>query len=168
MAMILVALGANLPSRRYGPPLLTLTNALTLLSLRGLAPVCCSRWFKSPPWPPSGQPDYLNGVARFDTLLGPAAVMTLLHAVEEEFGRRRRHPNQARSLDLDLIDHGGRVSPPGAWPRLPHPRASARAFVLKPLAEVAPDWRDPRDGRSCHALLAALPRADRESVRPLA
>jgi len=165
MAECLVALGANLDSARFGSPVETVTSATRLLSLRGLRLCGRSRWYRSPPWPPSGQPWYVNGVARFETLLTPGEVMTILHGLETEAGRRRQHPNQARALDLDLIDYDGRVSLPPVWPRLPHPRLAERAFVLRPLADVAPHWRDPRDGRPLAGLLADIDPAD--SCRPV-
>lgn len=79
--------------------------------------------------------------------------MAALHAVEAEFGRERRVPNAPRPLDLDLIDYEGRVESPLAGPILPHPRAAERAFVLAPLLDVAPDWRDPVSGRLGRELL---------------
>ncbi|MBC6405025.1 MAG: 2-amino-4-hydroxy-6-hydroxymethyldihydropteridine diphosphokinase [Rhodospirillales bacterium] len=152
-----VAFGANLPSFRGGTPRDSLEAAIALLPARGIAPRVCSRWYRSPPWPSSGQPWYVNGVVLCETLLPPEAVMTALHELEEAFGRRRRHPNQARPLDLDLIDYGGRVTRAEDWPRLPHPRLQDRAFVLRPLAEVAPGWRDPRNGTAVADLLTTLP-----------
>jgi 2-amino-4-hydroxy-6-hydroxymethyldihydropteridine diphosphokinase len=83
----------------------------------------------------------------------------MLMEVEAAFGRRRGRPNDARTLDLDLIAIDGivRSSPD---PVLPHPRAHLRAFVLAPLAEVAPDWVHPVTGLTASALLAALPPQD--------
>ncbi len=156
MTAILVALGANLHSPRFGLPLSTLEGALTLLPSRGIAVRHCSRRYRSPPWPPSGQPWYLNAVALCETLLTPAETLEQLHVLEVDLGRSRGYRNQARPLDLDLIDHGGRVTGGGDWPRLPHPRLQERAFVLLPLAEVAPDWRDPRNGRTVAQLIESL------------
>ncbi len=95
-------------------------------------------------------------MALCETLLTPAEALTALHALEGDLGRSRSYRNQARPLDLDLIDFGGRVTGGGDWPILPHPRLQERAFVLLPLAEVAPDWRDPRDGRALSSLIAGL------------
>ena len=65
--------------------------------------------------------------------------------------------DEARVLDLDLLAYGRKVSAPGAWPVLPHPRLSERAFVVLPLAELAPDWRHPVSGLSAAELAAKLP-----------
>ena len=98
----------------------------------------------------------MNGVARLEGDTDPEALLAALHAIEAAGGRRRGLPDTARTLDLDLIDLDGicRDSPD---PVLPHPRAHERAFVLLPLADVAPDWVHPRLGQDVHALIAALP-----------
>ncbi len=153
--MILVALGANLPSEA-GEPSRTLLAAMDALDAAGLRVAQRSRIFESPPWPPSDQPWYANAVVRLDTKLAPEALLERLHAVERAFGRVRTVPNAARALDLDLIDYDGAVRA-GPAPILPHPRMRERAFVLKPLADVAPDWRHPADGAALADLVAALP-----------
>ena len=153
----LVALGANLPGPA-GPPRAQLDAALAALEARGVAILLRSRFFRSAAWPAPADPPFVNAVALVETALEPGALMALLHEVEDTLGRRRGEPNAPRTLDLDLLDHGGRVRD-GAdgGPGLPHPRLAGRAFVLRPLADVAPDWRDPRDGRALAELLAGLP-----------
>jgi len=70
----------------------------------------------------------------------------------------RTVPNAARLIDLDLLDFHGEIAPGGPERAiLPHPRLEGRAFVLRPLADLAPDWRHPRSGAPIQALLAALP-----------
>jgi 2-amino-4-hydroxy-6-hydroxymethyldihydropteridine diphosphokinase len=81
-----------------------------------------------------------------------------LHAVEEEFGRVRSAPNAPRIIDLDLLDYRGKIAVGGPGKAtLPHPRMVGRAFVVRPLADVAPEWRHPVSGASIQALVAALP-----------
>ena len=157
MPVIVVAIGANLPSQRWGTPLAACRAALPALEAAGVSVIRASRWYLSAPLPASDGPWYINGVARVGTDLAPDALLTLLHRIEDDFGRRRGAPNAPRTLDLDLLAHGDRVSAPGEWPSLPHPRLHERAFVLLPLAEVAPRWRHPVLGVSVSALIKALP-----------
>lgn len=152
--MILVALGANLPSR-FGPPQATLEAALARLEGAGVRVLARSPWYLTAPVPASDQPDYVNGVARVETALDAAALLAELHAVEAEFGRVRTVANAARAIDLDLIAYGDDVRTEA--PVLPHPRMHERAFVLLPLADVAPGWVHPVLGRSVADLIAALP-----------
>jgi 2-amino-4-hydroxy-6-hydroxymethyldihydropteridine diphosphokinase len=156
--MILVALGANLPHERWGSPRATCEAALQALERAGMRVVARSRWYRSLPQPPAAQPEFVNAVVALETELAPAALLAALHAIEVSFGRRRGAANAARTIDLDLIAYHDRVSD-GAdgGPVLPHPRLGERAFVLRPLADVAPDWRHPASGRSVAAFLAALP-----------
>ena len=155
--MIVVAIGANLPSQHWGTPLAACRAALPALEAAGVSVIRVSRWYRSAPLPASDRPWYINGVVRVGTDLAPEALLTLLHRIEEDFGRRRGAPNAPRTLDLDLLAHGDQVSAPGGWPLLPHPRLHERAFVLLPLAEVAPRWHHPVFGVSVSALIKALP-----------
>jgi 2-amino-4-hydroxy-6-hydroxymethyldihydropteridine diphosphokinase len=151
----LIGLGANLPSI-FGPPERSILAAADALSDRLREPVCLSGLWRSAPIPASDQPWFVNAVARAETALGPEAVLHMLQDIERAFGRDPGAPrNAARTLDLDLLALGDMVC--AAAPILPHPRMDARAFVLHPLAEVAPDWTHPVTGRSVGALIAALP-----------
>jgi 2-amino-4-hydroxy-6-hydroxymethyldihydropteridine diphosphokinase len=161
--MILVALGANLPSPA-GPPVVTLAQALKALEGKGVMPVAVSSFYETPAWPNPADPPFVNAVAELRTGLQPLALMELLHTVETDFGRKRSAPNAPRTLDLDLLDYDGLI-----WQGpllLPHPRLAERAFVLAPLVDIAPDWRHPVTGRTARVLLAALPEG--HAVRRLA
>lgn len=165
--MIVIAIGANLPGPA-GSPRQNCEAALVALEAAGVAVRRRSRWYRSPPWAPvdprspSGhgapQPEYINGVAVVETTLGPAALLATLHEIEARFGRVRTPDsvNAARPLDLDLVDYDGLVRDQDP-PVLPHPRLDQRAFVLRPLAEIAPNWRHPKSGRRVKDLLDALP-----------
>lgn len=161
--MILLGLGANLPSR-VGPPVVTLEAALKALEAGGVKIVAHSRWYRTAPVPVSDQPWFVNGVARVETGLAPADLLALMQKIELSFGRQRGIPNAARTLDLDILDYEGRIEV--GPPVLPHPRMDTRAFVLLPLTEIAPNWRHPISGRRVTELLAQLP-ADIQCPEPL-
>ncbi len=153
---ILIGLGANLPSR-YGPSRATCEAALEALAEFAVAVVRRSRWYRSAPLPPSNQPWFVNGVAAVETMHDPANLLAALLEVERRFGRVREGEWSARCLDLDLLDYRGILRDGAEPPELPHPRLHERAFVLLPLAEVAPGWRHPRLGRAVGDLIAGLP-----------
>ncbi len=163
--MILIGLGGNLESARFGPPRRTLEAALERLESQGIHVLARSGFYLSAPVPASSQPWYVNAVARVETGLSPQALLAALLALEAEFGRSRTVLNAARVLDLDLLAYDDRVTPVDAHPALPHPRLTRRAFVLLPLAEIAADWRHPGTGAPVSALIAALP--PDQTARPM-
>ena len=155
--MKLVALGSNLAHPRFGQPRQTCEAAVAALEPAGIQVLGRSRWYRSAPLPPSGQPWFINGVVRVQCELPPAELLAILHQIEAKFGRERRTRNEARILDLDLIAYDDLVSSPGEVPVLPHPRMTERAFVLFPLVDLAPDWRHPASGQPIAELIGALP-----------
>ena len=162
--MILISIGANLPGPDGAPPLETCRRAAAALdALPGLRLRGLSRWYASAPVLPEGQsggdqPCYVNGMAHLEGAASgdPAALLARLMALEAAAGRVRGEPNAPRVLDLDIVAVGGLVRD-APDPVLPHPRAHQRAFVLLPLAELAPGWLHPRLGRTVEALIAELP-----------
>ena len=123
----------------------------------GLAPRALSGVWQTEAWPHgSGQPDYYNAVAELDGAgHEPPPLYAVLSQIERSFGRERREKWAPRTLDLDIIAMDGFAGTFGGI-ELPHPRMHERAFVLAPLAEVAPNWRHPGNGRSAAELLAGL------------
>ncbi len=182
-----VAMGANLP---FGEllPAMTLDAALAEISLEGVEIVHKSRLFATPCFPIGAGPDYVNAAISLDIqkLSDPVSLLAVLHKIEARFGRLREQRWGMRTLDLDLLAFGQTVLPDSKvqseWrdmaPKdqpfntpdrmiLPHPRLQDRAFVLVPLADIAPDWTHPVTGMDVQAMLAALPQADRAAVVPL-
>jgi len=161
--VILIGVGSNLPSPKFGTPLQTGEAALAELRRRGITVSRQSRWYESAPVPISDQPWFVNAVAAVETDLSPEALLSLVHEIEAEFGRVRRTRDEARILDLDLLVYNDLVSQ--RPPVLPHPRMHQRSFVLLPLAELVPGWRHPVSGESIEQLIAAL--ASDQIARPM-
>jgi 2-amino-4-hydroxy-6-hydroxymethyldihydropteridine diphosphokinase len=130
-----VAFGANL-----GDPLQSFAAALAALAaLPDTQVVAHSSCYRSAPvGVPGEQPDYLNAVIALDTALAPQALLDALLAIETCGGRTRETTLAPRTIDLDLLLHGDTIINTPTL-TLPHPRLHLRAFVLLPLAELAPD-----------------------------
>jgi 2-amino-4-hydroxy-6-hydroxymethyldihydropteridine diphosphokinase len=155
---IFIGAGANLSHPIHGAPRPTLEAAFAELGRRGVSVVRVSPWYRTAPVPASDQAWYVNAVAEVVTKLAPDRLLAVLHEVEQAFGRVRTVANAARMIDLDLLDFRGKTAAGGPGQAiLPHPRMTARAFVLRPLADLAPAWRHPVSGTPIQALLAALP-----------
>ena len=154
---IFIGAGANLAHPTYGSPRETLEAAFRELGQRGVQVLRVSPWYRTAPVPASDQPWYQNAVIEVGTALGADKLLATLHEVEEAFGRVRTIANAARAIDLDLLDFRGGIAPesPGRA-TLPHPRLAIRSFVLRPLADLAPEWRHPVTGEPIQTLLAAL------------
>ena len=162
--LTLIGIGGNLDSPRWGSPRETLSAALDELVGEGVTISVRSAWYRSEPVPPSDQPWFINAVAAVETALDAAGLLAVMQAVETRFGRVRGVRNEARIVDLDLLDHRGeRVDTESLI--LPHPRLHQRRFVLEPLAEIAPKWRHPVLGKTTRQLLAGI--ADKQPVERL-
>ncbi|MBF9030800.1 2-amino-4-hydroxy-6-hydroxymethyldihydropteridine diphosphokinase [Rhodobacterales bacterium HKCCE3408] len=185
MALALVALGANLPSAA-GTPEHTVAAAMADLAQVAGGAVRSSALYSTPAFPAGAGPDYVNAAAAFDWTGEAEHLLEELHAIEARYGRTRGRRWEARLLDLDLIALGDLVLPDelteSAWRLLPveraqhetpdtlilpHPRLAERAFVLVPLAGIAPDWRHPVTGLTVRAMRDDLPPSDVAAVRTL-
>lgn len=155
-----IGLGANLPFNGVAGPAL-LAQALAAMYAEGFTPLAVSNVWQTVAWPPSDQPDFYNAVAAVSAAqVSPEQMYAVLRGIELRFGRERRERWAARTLDLDVLAIDGREGVFGEI-TLPHPRMHERAFVLAPLAEIAPDWRHPALGLSAAELLKTVPAAQR-------
>lgn len=149
MIRVAVALGSNVGDRRahLDAAVSRLRDLLDNLTV--------SPYYDTVPAGVSGpQPLYLNAAVVGDTALSARDLLNALMVIEQENGRLRPYRNAPRTLDLDLVLYGDAVI---AEPDLivPHPRFRERRFVLEPLADIAPELRDPGTGRTIRELLAA-------------
>ena len=160
--MILIALGANLPSPA-GLPEATLGKALERLPREGITVRAASSYYRSEAWPDPDDPPFVNAVVRVETARDPADLLATLKGIERAFGRTCGVRNAPRPLDLDILEYDGRVE--AGPPVLPHPRLHERGFVLIPLRDIEPDWRHPVLDRSVSQLIEALPPEARALTR---
>ncbi len=141
-----IALGSNL-----GDSKTILESALdTLHQTAGIIVTARSPLFQTAPIGPP-QPDYLNACALLETTLTPPALLTVLLQTETQFGRQRNERWGARTLDLDLLLFNDVTLNTNSL-EIPHPRMTERAFVLIPLATIAPDWIEPVSGQAIAVL----------------
>ncbi len=177
----LIALGGNISSS-VGGPAETVRAAARDLRER-LGPVALSPLFRTPCFPAGAGPDFVNAACALQTMLPPRELLATLHDIEAGYGRQRLERWGERTLDLDLIALDQLVLPDAEtfniWRDLPaqdqgarapdqlilpHPRLQDRAFVLVPLAYVAPDWTHPATKLSVLQMRDALPASERRAV----
>lgn len=153
-----IALGANVGDRKD-----SLERAVRTLSEVGEV-VRVSSWYETEPVEVTDQPWFLNGVVELTTELSASELMKKLLAIEEKMGRKRTRVKGPRNIDLDLLLFDNEVvNEPELT--LPHPEMHKRAFVLTPLAEIAPEAMHPILRKTAKTLLESLPQ--HEAVRPL-
>jgi 2-amino-4-hydroxy-6-hydroxymethyldihydropteridine diphosphokinase len=150
-----IALGSNLASSA-GTPRQTLDAAILRVAQLGHL-LAQSSYYETAPVGYADQPSFLNAAIALQTELAPQPLLEHLLKIERSFGRDRSHgiPNGPRTLDLDLILYGDRVLETQTL-QLPHPRMAQRAFVLEPMAEIAPALVHPRLHKSMSQLLKDL------------
>jgi 2-amino-4-hydroxy-6-hydroxymethyldihydropteridine diphosphokinase len=175
---IFVALGSNLGDGGLNPAD-TVKTALGAIDTTLGHVTRRSGLYTTPCFPVGAGPDFVNAVAQVDTPLAAGKCLQALHEIETHFGRTRNVRWDARTLDLDLLDHNSQILPDlngyRAWLDmpleqqksrapdqliLPHPRIQDRGFVLVPWAEIAPDWCHPVIGKTTVQMRDALPAQD--------
>lgn len=154
-------MGTNMPFNGMAGVEL-LSAALADLVACGVTLKACSSVWRTEPWPAGAdQPDYFNAMVEIEAgAWTPPALYEVLRQVESAYGRERRERWAARTLDLDIVAMDGFVGIFGGI-KLPHARMQERAFVLAPLAEIAPDWLHPVTNQTARGLLAALALGDK-------
>jgi 2-amino-4-hydroxy-6-hydroxymethyldihydropteridine diphosphokinase len=149
MAKAYLSLGSNQDAERH------LARALAELRQR-FGAIIVSQFYRTAAIGFDG-PDFVNGAAILDTELEPIALDAWLHALEDAHGRQRDQPRfSSRPLDLDIVFFDDRVLTGPGHLQIPRPELQ-HAFVLRPLAEIAPDFRDPLSQRTLAELWAAHP-----------
>lgn len=148
MTLCYLGLGSNLDE-----PAQQVRQAIAqLAALPACRLIAASGLYASAPIGPQDQPDFINAVVAIETELAPLALLDVAQALEQQAGRKRLRHWGERTLDVDVLLYGeGRIDLPRL--KVPHPEMTQRAFVLRPLAELAPDLVLP-DGRPLQALLA--------------
>lgn len=175
--LVLVALGANLPSSAGSPDESLRISAARIAQLPGVTVTAISRFWRTPAHPAGSGPDYVNAAMALRSAREAQELLEEFHRIEADLGRSRDGGRWAsRGIDIDLLAVGDQVHPDDAtqdrWRALPpeeqtriapeqlilpHPRLQDRGFVLGPLAEIAPDWLHPRLGLSVLAMRDQLP-----------
>lgn len=183
--LVLVALGGNLKGQMDNP-VAQVDKAVSEISEAELGLAAVSRYWRTPAYPPGSGPDFVNAAAACRTALPPSEILARLHQIEDRAGRVREARWAPRVIDLDLLAVGDLVLPDAKqyndWRVLPvedqrirtpdtlilpHPRLQERAFVLVPLADIAPDWRHPVLGKTVAQMLAELPASDLDQITPI-
>lgn len=156
-----IGLGSNLEN-----PLQQIKTAINdLQSLTDITIVSVSSLYQSPPMGPADQPDYINAVLSLETTLPPHKLLDALQSVEQLHGRVRRRHWGERTLDLDILLYGEQILNDERL-KIPHPGMHERAFVLYPLAEIAPEVEIPGIG-ALQKILPSCPQGDLQQVEKI-
>lgn len=158
-AQCAIALGSNL-----GNSLQILEQAvIALAQTPEVTLLARSHWYQTKAVGPP-QPDYLNGCVTLQTTLTPQALLQTLLSLEQQFGRERRERWGPRTLDLDLLLFDDLILNSSTL-NIPHPHMTERAFVLVPLAEIAPNWIEPISGCAIANLVQKVDGSDVEMIK---
>ena len=153
--MIYIGIGSNLNGKNNETPLQNCKKAL--IELKKEVDICkISSWYKSEPIPVSNQPWFINGIIEISTNKSSLDLLEFILSIEEVFGRVREKKNEARILDLDIIDYKKKILYIKNKLIIPHPRMHERSFVLQPLSELNPKWIHPIKKKGIKELIRNL------------
>ena len=139
---IIIGIGGNIKSEEGAHPIKVAMKAISCFKDYSIKVIEQSSWYESEPIPKSDQPNFFNCIVFANTILNELDVLKVLHKIEHRLGRRRKIVNEARVIDLDLIDYSNKILINDDI-TIPHPRAHTRRFVMEPLAELDPKWFHP-------------------------
>jgi len=139
---IIISIGGNIKSEDGDHPIKVAMKAITRLKDYSINITNQSSWYETEPIPKSEQPNFFNCIVFANTVLKELDVLKSLHEIEFKLGRRRKVVNEARIIDLDLIDYSNKIFR-NKNIIIPHPRAHKRRFVMEPLAELDKNWIHP-------------------------
>ena len=139
---IIIGIGGNIYSKDGTHPIKVAEKAISYLRDYSIFVTNQSSWYESEPIPKSEQPNFFNCIVFANTVLEELDVLESLHKIEHKLGRRRKVVNEARIIDLDLIDYSNKILI-NENIVIPHPRAHQRRFVMEPLAELDKNWIHP-------------------------
>jgi len=153
--LIYIGIGSNLNGKNNETPLQNCKKAL--VELKKEVNICkISSWYKSEPIPVSNQPWFINGVIEISTNKSSLDLLEFILSIEKVFGRVREKKNEARILDLDMIDYKKKILYIKNKLIIPHPRMHERSFVLQPLSELNPKWMHPIKKKGIKELIRNL------------
>ena len=139
---IIIGIGGNLYSSNGLHPIEIGKKAIKAMHSMSINVEKQSNWYRSDPIPKSDQPKFFNSVIVAKTILNELEVLKSLHKIEDNLGRLRKNINEARVIDLDLIDYSSKILQSENI-IIPHPRAHLRRFVMEPLFEIEKNWMHP-------------------------
>ena len=139
---IIIGIGGNIKSEDGTHSINIASKAISYFKDYSIRVTDQSSWYETEPIPKSMQPNFFNCIIFANTILSELDVLRSLHEIEHKLGRRRRVANEARVIDLDLIDYSNKVLISDDL-IIPHPRAHQRRFVMEPLAELNENWVHP-------------------------
>ena len=152
---IIIGIGGNIRSYDGLHPIEVGINAIKSLNIYDMEVTQQSSWYETEPIPKSDQPNFFNCIIFANTSLNEIDVLSKLHEIEHLYGRKRKLINEARVIDLDLIDYENKILESKKIV-IPHPRAHRRRFVMEPLAELDKNWVHPILNKNVNEILKNL------------